>query len=417
MNEKMNYLKDNGYEENQIVSAGMAGLTIEDAATMIRKEIQQIKHAYLRLGLIMKYVRDNEMYKSDITGEFPNIYEWAKEKFDLSKAVVVRCIEICEQFPIDYEAMELGGRYRDFSYSQIVELLPMNQEQREMVTSDMTVKQIREFWKECKKSTGEKKDSAADGNDPEIAGAESNLKSAAEIPVVESVIQTPLPAFTCDREMKCWLETPEKWGGPWYTDENIGAAYYKYDFENGCRLVAVRYRYSCPMDILDSMEIQQKKELDGTFCGKPHLHLIYSAGYLREHGIGGQKAERYYSNNTVSVKFLIDFLEEIQKEAVDAESEDTVPADTLYEEGVPGQMAISDFMDIGQDDPSLAIDGIISEKGLEDSSVIMDILDILNDQNIDDEMKDERVKALLDSAGANVRQKIEETLKQISVCA
>ena len=117
------------------------------------------------------------------------------------------------------------------------------------------------------------------------------------------------------------------------------------------------------------------------------------------------------------MKFLIDFLEKMQKEPADTEPEDTVLADTPYEEVIPGQMAISDFMDIGQDEPRLAIDGIISENRLENSAVIIDIFDVLNDQSIDDEMKDERVKTLLDSAGANVRQKIEEALKQISICA
>ncbi|MCM1236334.1 MAG: hypothetical protein NC489_40145, partial [Ruminococcus flavefaciens] len=255
--------------------------SIEDAAAMIRKEIQQIKHTYLRLGFIMKYVRDNDLYKSDRTGKYANIYEWAKEKFDLSRSVVVRCIEICEQFPVNYETMELEGRYRDFSYSQIVELLPMNQEQREMVTPDMKVRQIRDFWKECKKDAG-KESAVAAGNAPETPSAAPNLEGAAEIPVVESVRQTPIPAFACDRDIKRWLESPEEWGEIWYTDENIGAAYYRYDFENGCRLIAVKYRYSCPMDILDSLENQQEKEMDGTFCGKPHFHLIYSEDYLRK---------------------------------------------------------------------------------------------------------------------------------------
>ncbi len=43
-----------------------------------------------------------------------------------------------------------------------------------------------------------------------------------------------------DAERKAWLKDYRSWG-LWYKDENIGVSYYKYDFEDGARLIVQEF--------------------------------------------------------------------------------------------------------------------------------------------------------------------------------
>ena len=52
--------------------------------------------------------------------------------------------------------------------------------------------------------------------------------------------QLELPMFRNNDQRKEWLRNHRDWG-VWYTDEHIGCTYYKYDFENGARLIAEEY--------------------------------------------------------------------------------------------------------------------------------------------------------------------------------
>ena len=52
--------------------------------------------------------------------------------------------------------------------------------------------------------------------------------------------QPELPLFRNNDQRKEWLRNYKDWG-IWYTDEHIGCTYYKYDFENGARLIAEEY--------------------------------------------------------------------------------------------------------------------------------------------------------------------------------
>ena len=53
--------------------------------------------------------------------------------------------------------------------------------------------------------------------------------------------QPPLPLLKNNSRRREWLKAYKDWG-LWYRDENIGVDYYRYDFENGARLIAEAYQ-------------------------------------------------------------------------------------------------------------------------------------------------------------------------------
>ena len=72
-----------------------------------------------------------------------------------------------------------------------------------------------------------------------LVGALAGMLS--DLDKVDSPEQQPeLPIFKNTDQRKAWLRDYKAWG-LWYEDENIGARYYKYDFENGARLIAEEY--------------------------------------------------------------------------------------------------------------------------------------------------------------------------------
>lgn len=111
-------------------------------------------------------------------------------------------------------------------------------------------------------------------------------------------VQPELPTFRNNDQRKEWLRDYKAWG-LWYEDENIGAKYYKYDFENGAQLIAETYLH--PGD-------KYMPEHESCF-----LHLVGGPEPERKNGISKwvrhERYDRYPSNETE----LVEFLKHVQK--------------------------------------------------------------------------------------------------------
>lgn len=73
-----------------------------------------------------------------------------------------------------------------------------------------------------------------------VIGAYAGMIADLDQEDIPETIQPELPIFKNNDQRKEWLRNYQDWG-LWYEDENIGARYYKYDFDNGARLIAETY--------------------------------------------------------------------------------------------------------------------------------------------------------------------------------
>lgn len=116
---------------------------------------------------------------------------------------------------------------------------------------------------------------------------------------IPETIQPELPRFKNNDQRKEWLHDYKAWG-LWYEDKNIGARYYKYDFNNGARLIAETYIH--PGD-------KYMPEHESCF-----LHLVGGPEPTRKSGVSKwvrhERYDRFPSNETE----LVEFLKYIQKE-------------------------------------------------------------------------------------------------------
>lgn len=262
-----------------------------DSLDVIKEESVKIKKSFVKIGWYLKHIQDNELYLED---GYANINECAEEQLGYSQSTVSRFIGICEKFSKNHNSPELDEKYSGFDKSQMMEMLPLSAEQLEQVTPNMTVKQIREVKKgknkeaESVKKLGVASDvvllgqTSIEEDFPEYMPGTSDSKASdlqeesyatshkgkegkesgknntpvensmieatyrevetfVSAPVVlEETAQSELPVLKNVDQRKEWLKNYKDWG-IWYRDENIDVNYYKFDFDDGSRLIVSEY--------------------------------------------------------------------------------------------------------------------------------------------------------------------------------
>ena len=114
----------------------------QDSIDIIRDELHRTRRSFVKIGWYLKHIKDEEMFRED---GYTDIFELAMDKFNISQPTANRFMNICEEFSVNHDSPELDEKFVDFSVSQLFEMLPMDEENREQITPDMTVKQIREI--------------------------------------------------------------------------------------------------------------------------------------------------------------------------------------------------------------------------------------------------------------------------------
>ena len=133
-----------------------------------------------------------------------------------------------------------------------------------------------------------------------LVGALAGMLCDLNMPEPEEPEQPPLPLMRNNDQRKEWLRDYKSWG-LWYTDDHIGCRYYKYDFDNGARLIA---------EVYDNYNPFSKMDYESSY-----LHLV-GGPEPEEHPSGAygrwSRHERYnrFPNSETE---LVEFLKSIQK--------------------------------------------------------------------------------------------------------
>ena len=118
---------------------------------------------------------------------------------------------------------------------------------------------------------------------------------------MEEPEQPPLPEMKNNDQRKEWLRNHKSWG-LWYTDPHTEARYYKYDFDNGARLIAEEYA--------PEPKNENSWWVPTESC---YLHLVGGPEPERTGGVPKWTYHPKYNKFPNSETELIEFLKEIQK--------------------------------------------------------------------------------------------------------
>lgn len=117
----------------------------------IRKDLSNVKHAFVRVGYHLRRIRDEEMYKQD---GYATLADFAKEEYGLEASTVSRLISINEKFSVDGYSEMLLPEYEDFKQASLTEMLALPVSDLSMITPDTSREEIRDLKRFNKAAAG-----------------------------------------------------------------------------------------------------------------------------------------------------------------------------------------------------------------------------------------------------------------------
>lgn len=113
------------------------------------QDVSDLKTYYIKLGF---HLHEFESYRYHTVLGFRDIFEFAEANLHMDKSSVSRCISVWKRFSLcnsgSYvRTMFPDERYKDYSYSQLCEMVSMKDDDLRKVKPDMSVRQIRELKK------------------------------------------------------------------------------------------------------------------------------------------------------------------------------------------------------------------------------------------------------------------------------
>ena len=121
-----------------------SGLTLAQAKDWVDASIRDVKDGFVATGYYLRMIREERLWEK----YYSSFQEFLDANYQKDKSWASRCISLYEQFGDPDKAGELpvlAEPYRDYSVSQLIEMVSMSKAQREQVTPDMKVREIREL--------------------------------------------------------------------------------------------------------------------------------------------------------------------------------------------------------------------------------------------------------------------------------
>lgn len=144
----------------------------------------------------LQKIRDEELYTATGAESFS---EFSEKWFNISRSQASRLASISEKFlhekVIDADTGKEVYTYEDFTTSKLVEMLKATDEQLSLITSDMTVKEIRDFI--SGKAIEDNTDDSDDSDDGDESGSEKKSnKNKFDIEALKAKINEAIDALS-----------------------------------------------------------------------------------------------------------------------------------------------------------------------------------------------------------------------------
>lgn len=122
---------------------------LEQTTEEIKSCIKNIRQNFFKLGIMLSAIKDSEDIKTifnwKLGRECKNVYEYAEQEFKLSKSTTANLMGIVKRFGNLNKSLK--KEYEPYLYSQLVEMLPLTSEQLELVSPEMSSREIKALKK------------------------------------------------------------------------------------------------------------------------------------------------------------------------------------------------------------------------------------------------------------------------------
>jgi hypothetical protein len=119
-----------------------------DNENAILNLMRSIQNDFILIGYRLIQIRDGEHYKvayDNNCNYYTDFLKYVEHRFDISKTLASNLINVCKRFSEGFTG--LSKKYRDYTFSQLVELLPMPDAAIVHFSPLMTIKEMRALKK------------------------------------------------------------------------------------------------------------------------------------------------------------------------------------------------------------------------------------------------------------------------------
>lgn len=124
-------------------------LNLNSTTEKINKTLSKIKEDFIYIGFLLWEVRE---YKFYLSKGYESVVDYAEKELNFKKTSTYNFISVCEKFSSKKDngnpTINLDMKYKDFNFSQLVEIKTLPVEQLESFNSSMSNRDIKDKKKE-----------------------------------------------------------------------------------------------------------------------------------------------------------------------------------------------------------------------------------------------------------------------------
>lgn len=127
-------------------------LNLNDVTKKINNTLDKIKDDFVYIGFLLW---EANYYKHYLAKGYVSIVEYAEKELNFKKSTTYNFISVCEKFSSKrekdgYPSMNLDPKFKDFSFTQLIEIKTLSLEHMDSFNSNMSKREIIEKKKELK---------------------------------------------------------------------------------------------------------------------------------------------------------------------------------------------------------------------------------------------------------------------------
>ena len=156
----------------------------------------KMETCYLDTAVAIHSIYQQQLYKLD---NYKNIYDFAKENYDISRGTCSKFINICERFGAINEngnVIGLQERFENFGVSQLGAMLPMPDCLLEQCDCKMSVRALKQLCEDYKESLNAHQE-VLEGAEIDVVDSENIVDTGMNEPVESVVDVTDNKTFVC----------------------------------------------------------------------------------------------------------------------------------------------------------------------------------------------------------------------------
>lgn len=258
------------------------------------RSLSRISDSYIYIGKMLSEIKEKNLYSralkdlTDYKQETPgysylNFEEYCKVKFNLKKSSAYALIDVYKTFGTNDG--QVSENYSAYNYSQLSEMVSLSEKDRQKVTPEMTVKDIRAMKKALSPPKGDG-DAVTDLNYKKPPQEETVTVEAVTTPPEKGNVKL---IFKNKTERSKWVEDYAKNGYLWVDVPPLNLRVYRYDFINGVSLLTTEYGPGYGVN--GSYYVQRQ------LIKQPGVKEIYINEYYGFYGLGVSQVVDWMTTN------------------------------------------------------------------------------------------------------------------------